>query len=202
MCFSPSIPADNSAEIARKQEQERQDRIDAGRSRIDETFAKFDDPYFKQVEDNYTGYYMPQLEDQYQEARRKKVLGLSRSGNLNSGSGARQLSDLFGAYEDNRSLVGNSALDAANRARSDVEGSRSDLYSQNRSAADPSAAQSSALARAGTLTPPQSYSPLGDMFSKFIDNGATAVQAERAGYNGWNTGLFNSGTGGSSRVVR
>ncbi len=203
MCVfrAPSVPQDNSAEIARQREAQRQADIRAGRDRIDTTFAeRFNDPFYAEREQSYMGYYTPQLEDQYQDAYRKLVLGLSRSGNLNSGSGARQLGDLKEAYAREQGALSSRALDSVNTLKSNVENARSDLYQQNTAAADPSAAAASALNRAGVLAAPAAYSPLGDLFAGFINNAATAVSAEKAGYRGWNTGLFNN-TPTRERVV-
>src|SRR3546814_7244789 len=55
-------------------------------------------------------YYQPQLDRQYQNARRKSVLGLNRTGNLSSSAGAGKLGDLTRAYNDNRTLLANNAL--------------------------------------------------------------------------------------------
>ncbi len=208
MCVfsTPSIPKDNSAELARKREEERKQRITEGEAKIDTQFEQFDDPYFKRVETAHFGNYAPQLEDQYGDARRKITLSLARTGNLNASSGARTLGDLAETYEKNRVRLGEEALGAANSARSRVEAARSDLYSQNRAAADPSAAARSALAQSELLSAPQTFSPLANVFASLINSAATGLAAERAGYRGFNTGLFSNGgasggSSGSSRVV-
>lgn len=190
MCFSPKAPKDNSAEIARQQEAERTARINAGRTKIDETFSQFDDPFFEKRKSSYLDYYEPQLDDQFADARRKAVLALSRTGNLNSGSGARRLGDLQQNYEMNRGLISDQALDFQNKARADVETARQDLYTTNRASADPSGAAASALARAGTFSTAPALSPLGNVFADFINSFSTGVSAERAGYPGLKTGLF------------
>ena len=185
-----SPPKDNSAEIARQQEAERQERISAGRTKIDETFSQFDDPFYEGRQKSYTGYFMPQLDDQYHDANRKLTLSLARTGNLNSGSGARQIGDLRENYELNRGMVADKALDFGNKARTDVENARQDLYTTNRASADPSGAAASALARVGTLTTAPAFSPLGNVFADFINNISRGVKYEREGYRGLNTGLF------------
>jgi hypothetical protein len=190
MCFAGSPPKDNSAEIARQQEAERQDRINAGRAKIDETFGQFNEPFFDERQKSYTGYFMPQLDDQYHDTRRKAVLSLARTGNLNSGSGARQLGDLQEQYELNRGAIADKSLDFGNQARTSVENARQDLYTTNRASADPSGAAASALSRAGTLTTAPAFSPLGNVFADFINNISRGVKFEREGLRGLNTGLF------------
>lgn len=203
MCLGgPSIPKDNSAEIARRKEEERKAKIAEGRASIDEQFNDFDDAYFGQVSQDYQDYYFPQLEDQYDDARRKATLRLASKGGLNTSAGARSMGDLAELYQKNRTLIGDRSIAAGNSARSDVENARNDLYAQNRAAADPSAAASSAVARAGTLQSAPSYNPLGAVFADFINNVGTGLAAERNGYKGFNTGLFNnSNSKGSSKVI-
>lgn len=189
MCFKP--PKDNSAEIARRQEAQRQAAITEGRQKIDTAFSQFNDPYYQGVQDAYLGYYQPQLEDQYAKARRQLTLALSRSGNLNASAGARQIGDLTKAYEQNRALIGNQALQAGQKARADVASNKSELYSQLSASADPAAAAATAIARADALSQPASYSPLGDLFASFVNTAAQGVAAEKAGYPGFNTGIFS-----------
>src|SRR3546814_8372533 len=140
-------------------------------------------------------YYQPQLDRQYQNARRKSVLGLHRTGNLSSSAGAGKLGDLTRAYNDNRTLLANNALSAVNDLRGRIEASRNDLYGQNRAAADPSAAASQAAAQVGFLGTPPAFSPLGQLFGNFTNMATTGLAAERAGYPGFNTGLFNNEIG-------
>jgi len=204
MCLSPpKPPKDNSAEIARKKEEERKAKIALGRTNIDNQFAQFDDDYYDNIRLGYTDFYQPQLTDQFNDARRKAILSLAGVGNLNSSAGARRLGDLQEMYEKNRAMIGDRGIGAANRARGDIEMAKSDLYAQNRAAADPSAAASSAVARAGTLMAPPVYDALGPVFASFISDVGTGLRAERAGYKGLGSGLFNQGTGGagSSKVI-
>lgn len=200
MCIGGKAPKDNSAEIARQQEEARQQRIREGQAQIDQKFSQFNDPYFDQYQQDYLGYYTPQLDRQYQDAKRKSVLGLHRTGNLSSSAGAGKLGDLTRAYSDNRTLLANNALSAVNDLRGRIESTRNDLYSQNRASADPSAAASQAATQVGFLGAPPSFSPLGDIFGNLVSTVSTGLAAERAGYPGFNTGLFSSG-GGSGRVV-
>ena len=205
MCLPkpPKPPRDNSAEIARKKEEERKAKIALGRTAIDDQFAQFDDDYFDAISTGYMDFYQPQLTKQFDDARRKSILSLAGVGNLNTSAGARSLGNLQELYENNRALLGDSGIGAANRARRDIEAARSDLYAQNRAAADPSAAASSAMSRAGTLTAPMVYEPLGNVFASFISDLGTGLRAERAGYPGFKTGLFNQrqGGAGSSKVI-
>jgi hypothetical protein len=192
---------DNSADEARQREEQRQGRIKEGRGKIDEAFTQFDDPYYSGVEKAYLDYYNPELDKQYNDARRKVVLSLAGKGNLASGAGARTLGELTTQYEKNRSMLANQAIDARNQARSDVESARSELYDQNISAADPAAIAVQAASRAGSIATPRAYSPLADLFSGLINSAALTVAADNTlGQGRLRSALF-SPTTGSSRVV-
>jgi hypothetical protein len=201
MCLTPDPPKDNSAEIARQEEEARQAKIRTGRASIDKNFGQFNDPYFKKVGADYSGAYMPDLEDQYSHARKKLILSLARSGNLNASAGAKQMGNLDESYQKNRVLISDRALAAEKAARANVEGARSELYSQLSASADPSAAATSAAARVAALSAPPVYSPLGDLFANFLNSTSNAVAAERAGYPGLKTGLFSAPKNSSQTIV-
>lgn len=192
MCIGGKPPEDNSAQVAAQRETERQAAIAQGRTNIDNAFAKFDDPFYSGVSKSYTDYYMPQLKQQYDDAYRKLVLNLGGTGNLASGSGARQLGDLTQRYAQNKVMIANQGGDQANSVRGDVENARNDLYSLNSSAADPASIATDAAARAGSIGAPRAYSPLQNLFADIINNSAAGIRLESAGYPGLNTGLFNT----------
>lgn len=191
MCIfsAPSIPKDNSAELARQREEERQRKIDEGRASIDTAFAPFDDNYYQGVQKTYSDFYLPQVDDQYREAREKLTLALAGTGNLTSGSGAKTLGKLSSVYDTQRTAYANRAFDLANDYRRQVTDEKNNLYSQNNAAADPAAIAVDAASRAGSLSAP-SADPIGALFSDVLGNVATGIRAERAGYRGFNTGLF------------
>jgi len=193
MCvFSPpSPPKDNSAELARQREDKRVADIRAGRGSIDEAFARFDDPYFAGVTDDYQDFYFPQVDQQYQDARRKLTLGLARSGNLNAGAGARQIGDLTEKYNTQRQGFASRALDDTNRYRQQIDAAKGDLFQQNAAAADPAAIAVDAASRAGTFAAPPSASPIGALFNDFLSTSLPiGVAAEARGLPGFRTGLF------------
>ncbi len=203
MCLDwfSSAPEDNSAEIARQQEAARQARIDSGLTQIEDVFSKFDDGYYGGVSQSYLDFYNPQLEDQYDDARRGLTLSLARTGNLNSSSGARKIGELTELFNKNQAQIGNQAVDVGHQARGSVESSRDELTNQLYASANPESAVDSALSRADFLSRPQVYSPLADAFGSFVDTVATGMLAEKQGYRGFNSGLFNLPKGGSAKVI-
>ncbi len=200
MCL-PKAPKDNSAEIARQAEVERQQKITEGRSAIDQQFAAFDPAYYQGLSDSYSGYYMPQLDDQFAKAKKALIFNLARGGNLNASAGAQSLAELTGAYKKNQAVIGDQAQSAAQQQRGQVENNKSELYNQLSASADPKAAATTAAARASSLTAPQGYSPLGDLFASFLNPVSTAIAYERNGFPGTGTGLFAPKKRGSEARV-
>ena len=195
--------ADNSAEIARQEEAARQARIQAGQTAIDEQFAGFNDDYYKKYETDYLGYYTPQLDEQYADARKKATLKLAGSGGLQTSAGASQLADLFKGYSDQKATLAGSAIDAVNDMRGKIDQNKTDLYGLNRNAADPAQATAMATQRASGIQPP-AFVPLGNVFSDLLQNVGTGIALESRGYPGLGTGLFSTsgGSKGSSKVVK
>lgn len=181
MCLGGSQPKDNSAEIARQQEQERQTRINTGKESIDQAFSVFDPAYYDKFKADYTDVYNPQVDDQFGDARQKLKYNLNRAGTQDSTPGQKAFSDLTEGYGDQRRAVESKALEATNNVKSQVEGNKSDLYAQNTASADPSLAAISAVGRAGSLQTPPSFSPLADLFSGLTNAGAAYMSGSNRG---------------------
>jgi hypothetical protein len=205
MCKSSKPPRDNSAEIARQQEEARQSRIAQGRSSIDSAFGGFNDEFFDEYQNQYLDYYNPQLEDQYGDAVKRLTLQLAQTGNLTGSTGANQLSDLQKYYDQQKLSVTNQAVNAANELRGNIDSRKSQLYADNRGAADPGSASSAAASAAQALQPTAPTSPLANVFSDFFGNLGNVAAIQNASKYNEGTGVqtFNSGGGSSSsRVVR
>lgn len=182
-------PKDNSAEIARQNEEARQGRITAGRGNIDNAFTQFNDDYYGGIEKDYGDFYNPQAQKQYEDTLKQLTFQLARQGILESKAGAEKVGELEGKYGDIRADIANKGKSAANSARTSVENQRNDLYGLNTSSADPTMIAGRASAAAGNLSAPQTLSPLANMFAGFINQGANAVSMEAQGFPGWKLGL-------------
>lgn len=164
----------------------------------------FDDDFFQGYQDDYLGYYNPQLDDQYSDAQEQLTLNLARSGNLTSSSGVNQLQDLDEFYGTQKQSITNRALDAAQQLRGDVDNRKSQLYADNRAAADPGAAASAAASAAAALQPTAPTSPLASVFGDFFNNvGNVSAIQNNQGFSG-SQGVQNYGgsSGGSVNIVR
>lgn len=204
MC-PPKPPQDNSAELARQQEQERQARITQGKQSIDSAFSVFDPKYFDKFKGDYLGYYNPQVDEQFTDARQDLRYNLARAGTEDSTPGQKAFADLTEGYGDKRREIESKATEATNNIRSQVEQNKSDLYAQNTASADPSLAAMSAAGRAGSLSTPPSLSPLADLFAGMTNAGAAFIQGNNRGLPAGYRNAFQSGmpsSSGSSYVVR
>jgi hypothetical protein len=181
MCFS--APKDNSAQIARDQENARQARITEGTGKINQQFSQFDDPYFQGIQQSALDFYNPDVNRQATDAREALTKNLARSGNLSGSVGATQFGDLDRSIAEQQAGIADRARNISLDARGQVDQNRSNLLSQLSSTADPYAAANAASAAASQLSAPQQFSPLGDLFSKFANIGASQVSAAKQGYS-------------------
>lgn len=197
MCM-PKAPKDNSAQIAAQQEAARQAKIAEGQQAIDAGFTGFNDDFYNQYSQDYLGYYQPQLTDQYNDARKRLTLQLAKTGNLTSSAGANQLADLQKYYDTQNTGITNKSMEAVNALRGNVDQRKSQLYADNRAAADPGSAGSAAAAAAQALQPSLPSSPLANTFNDFFNNlgNAAAVYNVNQGYG--QSGVQNFGGGNKS----
>lgn len=201
MCFSrPRV--DNSAMVlqqqeaaaARQREADREARIRSGSAAIDSAFAGFDEPFYGQRRDAYMGFYQPQLDERFTDARRELTYALARAGTLNSTVAGDEQARLQRDYDVNRATILSKAEADANSLRTRVGNERSALVSQLNATADADRATNEALSRTRQIYQDQpEYSPLGDIFA----GAATGVGQYMAGVND-NRVLAAAGTGGRS----
>ena len=193
--------AEEAAAAAAAAEAKRRKAIQEGRARIDAAFAKFDPAYFQQAGDAYNSYYLPQLGDQYEDAREQLIYGLARKGILSSSVAGDELGKARTEFDRQKVRIGSQAQDRVAQAKADVEQNRNDLYALNEAAADPDAIASMSASRAASIQPQQSLSPLENVFAAFLNSPATSMAAYQwAANRPISPTLFNPG--GSMKVIR
>jgi len=212
MCFGGSNNAKGEAKRAaqkaddmRGEEKDRQRDIRAGRQRIDSAYAgRFDPNFYKNFRNDFTGFYFPQLKDQYDDANAKLTAALVERGMNESSVGASAHGDMAETYEKERGRVANESVDAANRMRGQVENSRSNLYAMNQSVADPKAMGARAIGETTAIAAPTAFSPMGQVFAAglepwvaYAQHRATRPDPDRRYPPG---GRFPSGAGSGSVV--
>lgn len=195
------------ANIARYEEQQRQEAIRQGTANIDSMFnSQFTDDYFKKQGQNFLDYANPQIEQQYADAKKELTYSLSRSGLLDSSVRADKEAELQKKYDLNKQQIADQALSYSTDARNNVEKSRSDLIALLNATGDAQGAANSAMSRATALSQPQAYSPLTQLFGDFTSALGTQAAIEKANamssaYGGPQYGRYNTGLFGNSKSV-
>lgn len=180
---------DGGAAQARADEMARQKRIREGTQRINVLFdgdgtqenpGQFGDSFYDARKMSYLDYATPQLNDQYAQAQKDLAFALDRSGMLDSSIRAQKQAELQKQYDINRQQVADKGLELSTQARGNVEDARANLISMLNATGDVEGAISSAMTRAKALSQPDTYSPLGQMFSSFTSGLGTQYAAEQA----------------------
>jgi len=183
----------------------RQHNVNLGKIGIDQAFSKFGDDYYQKYRDDYTGYYFPQLDEQYDKVTDKMTAALADRGILSSSISSNKFADLAKEHSKARTNISNEALDASNKLRAQVENAKGNLYSLNEASADPQAVNAQAIGQATALVAPPVYSPLGNIFASALDAFGNYMAARQNRPNPYQnqgyTSPYPSGYG-SGRVVR
>lgn len=171
---------DDYAAQRRQEEQERQARIQQGMGYIDNSFAQFNDDYYSGRSQAYQDYYLPQVDRQFEDARKSIAYDLSRAGNLRSTAANEAYADLDRQLLEQRGAIIDRAQAEADAERNRILSERNSLVSQLQGSADPDAAQSSAMASANMFANAQpAYSPLANIFVPLTNTVANVVQGNR-----------------------
>lgn len=141
--------------------------------------GQFNDEYFGNIGQAFRDYYLPQVDQQYQDAVRAIKVG---SPSLNSSAFARKEGKLSQDYERSKADVADRALSAEGEARGNVETSRNSILSAVRAGAGAEEAAASATNALRSLKAPPVYSPIGDLFTRYLNTAANATVADNMGY--------------------
>lgn len=198
-----SQPVDNSAEIARQEEEEKRARIQEGVGAIDNAFVGYNDEFYNNYQNSYSTFYHPQLDDQYADAQRRLTLNLARTGNLTSSAGASQMADLESLYRSQYDKVTNDALAASQSLQQQLNNQKSQLYADNQIAADPASASASAVSAAQALQPVAPSDPLANVFADFFNNlgNAAAISNRTSPLGSQADGVQTFSGGGNVRQI-
>jgi hypothetical protein len=165
MCmFGGGNDAARVAAENRAAEEARQQAVREATGRVDQTFARFDDPFFRQREQAFTQYAMPQADDQYARARQQLVFALADNGLTRSSVAADQAADLDKQFGQRRVEIADQARGYGQQARAEVEGARSNLVNQAQATGDAALAGTGAVNEAARLSAAPTFSPLGALF--------------------------------------
>jgi hypothetical protein len=154
------------SERARREEEARKAKVEAGTARINDIFSQFGDEFYKKRYDAYMNYYTPQLADQFGDAQKNLTFALANAGTLNSTVAADKQAELQKAYDAQRASIVSQAEADRSQAQTDTQSRKSALISQLNTTADADAAANSALAQSKIVasSAPQ-YDTLGNVFA-------------------------------------
>lgn len=199
----PNIP-DTSAEL-RAQEEARAARVRETSGEVNRIFdKKFGPDYYGGLGDAFRAYYQPQVAEQFGDASRATTFKFAD--NADSSAAHRTQANLYRDRIRADQDVQSGALDAQSRAKQDVESKRGGLINLAEAGAglENTAAQAQAAASSDIGRP--TFSPLGDLFSKYTNTIATAARASDSGANvnpfyQKQVDFLRGGSKGSQRVV-
>lgn len=207
--FGGSGTADRNAQIDRANEAQRQATIRQGTANVDNIFnSQFTDDFYNKQKQGFLNYATPQLDDQLGKAREQLTYSLARGGVLNSSVRSQKEAELQQQADLQRQGIADQGLSYSTQARNNVETARSNLISTLNATGDAEGAANSAMNRATALSQPAAYSPVGQLFSTFLNGLGTQAAAEKAtSLSGgmykspYNTGLFSGGGQGAVKVT-
>lgn len=178
MCFG----GDDGGAEARRREQEanRQRELREGRMVIKDNFSQFTPDFYRQREQAYMDYALPQLDEQYEKEKEGLIFALARGGRLNSRTRADKLAELEQQYNQNRAQIRDRGISMANETRQNIERARSNLLSQNSTVLDGQSMAQLASQQASALSASPAFDPLGTMFQNTTAGLATAQDAAAA----------------------
>ncbi len=158
------------ADIAARQERQRQAAITQGTANINNAYSGFNPQFYQQRTQDYINYAQPQLAQQYRTNQADMRFGLANKGLLGS-SIAQQKGSLLNRTEAQaqRNVV-DAGTAQAQGLQNQIEGSRSNLLSQLYSSADPAGAGRSAVGTAASFSSPSIFQPLADQFGSIAQS--------------------------------
>jgi hypothetical protein len=138
----------------------------------------FGDEFYNKFRQAQLGYYMPEVQRQYNNARMALTTGLARSGNLRSTTAGNNLADLIYQNDTNRAQLTAKADSATGDLRQQVATNRQAAINQLYATEDPSLAANTAtsMVRNVELTQPD-LNPLGQLFSPIIAGIGSGLQS-------------------------
>jgi len=113
----------------------------------------------------YNDYYVPQLEQQYEDANKNLTYDLARAGLLRSSAAADTQSDLARQNAENTAMVKSQGDQGVAALKQKINAAKQDAINQLYATENPDVAANQALSSIRTIQSTQpEYSPLGDIF--------------------------------------
>lgn len=197
--------AEAAAQLAQQQQiaTDRQNKITANNSSIDQAFSQFDDNYYNKAADNVRAYYTPQLDTQFTDAKRASALSLADRGLSDSSAAAREAGKLQTTYDTQLQGIESKAQDAATNAKTDVATRESNLKSLAESGQNLDNFASVISPQIASVQLPSNFDTLGQVFGSLSNDLNTAQQTGVVPVyqQPLNNGLTNNLNANSARII-
>lgn len=162
-----------SAKAMQRAEAARQQRIKEGTASVEDAFSGYTPAFYRQREQAYKDYALPQEAAQYRDAQESLTKSLAERGVSNSSMAKKDWSSLFRQHGAAQQGIAESAVDQANALRSNILNSKQGVLGQLYSSADPGNASAQAAAVASTYQQPSAFTPLNNTFSALTNSWLT-----------------------------
>jgi hypothetical protein len=165
---------------ARANAEERARRVSAATQQVDSIFApQFTDDWYNQNKTAYSNYYVPELQRQYERAQQQLTMNLAQVNPYGSSANNQQFADLQRAYNDQYGNMLQSADQFASDLRTRVGDARGKAL-LNAGDSDLNTILSQAKNQAAAASAVPAFSPLADVFSKFVQPAAMGMLAQQS----------------------
>ena len=173
---------DTSRQMRREQEA-REAQVRSAQGAIEDIFGGFTPEFYAARRKAYMDYAMPEIAEQYQEAKKNLTYSLAGKGLLKSGAASSLASKLERELAKQEQSAVDTAYGQSTQFRGEVEDQQSRLLAQAFNALDPSSTVVSAMKTASQYREPQTAAPLGRLFQDWTQIYATKKAADYYGYN-------------------
>lgn len=102
-------------------------RINEVTGNINQAYAGFDDGYFDQFAKDYISYYQPQVQQQYDDARKRLTFKFARQGGTQSSAAADEFARLTESRKAQQARIADQAANAVQSFRDDIDTQRRTL---------------------------------------------------------------------------
>jgi hypothetical protein len=158
---------DGSTKALEEQQRQRQRLIQQGLFSINRKFAGFNPEFFERQRQATVAAMLPQVGDQYQQARSQLGHSLANQGLLRSSAGARLAGTLERELATQKTNVANAATQAVQGLQQQVSQQKGSLIGALEQSADPTTAAQRAAESATQFSSPSLVQPLGNLFNNW-----------------------------------
>lgn len=142
----------------------------------------FTDEFYNKAKQGYEDYALPQLAQQFGNARRSLDSKIANQGIMGGSAALRMGSDLNRENIIQKQNIANQGLSVSNDLRQRVGNERNTLVNQLLSSTNPGVASQQALSAAANLSVPSAYPSIGNLFSNFVSTLQTSQPQSPGGY--------------------